>query len=79
MEIDLKNLEYAKIQVKLLNYNTILISAPINRLFLPISDYADCSNNRPDYAYGRLIGTALGGDNHPPSLVARGLIHRMMH
>ena len=60
MKIDRKNLEYAKIQEKLLNYNTILISAPINRLFLPILDYTDCSNNRPDYAYGRLIGTALG-------------------
>ena len=55
----MKNLEYAIIQVKLLNYNTILTSAPINRLFLPIPDYTDCSNNRPDYAYGRLIGTAL--------------------
>src|SRR5688572_8596241 len=55
----MKNLKYAKIEVNLLNYNTILTSAPINRLFLPIPDYADCSNNRPDYAYGRLIGTAL--------------------
>ena len=30
-----------------------------HRLFLPIPDYTDCPNNRPDYAYGRLIGTAL--------------------
>ena len=59
MKIEANTLEYAIIQVKLLNYNTILTSAPINRLFLPIPDYADCSNNRPDYAYGRLIGTAL--------------------
>ena len=59
MKIDIKNVEYAKIQVKLLNYNTILTSAQINRLFLPIPDYTDCSNNRPDYAYGCLIGTAL--------------------
>src|SRR5688572_27585308 len=58
MKID-ENLEYAAIQVKLLNYNTILTSAPINRLFLPIPDYTNCSNNRPDYAYDRLICTAL--------------------
>src|ERR1043165_7387528 len=55
----MKNLEYAIIQVKFLNYSTILTSVPINRLFLPIPDFADCSNNRTDYAYGRLIGTAL--------------------
>ena len=51
------------IQVKLFNYNTILTSALINRLFLPIPDYAECSNNRADYAYGRLIGTALSVSN----------------
>src|SRR5688572_474220 len=55
----MKNLKYAIIKVTLLNYNTILTSAPINRLFLPIPDYTDYFNNRPDYAYGRLIGTAL--------------------
>ena len=29
------------------------------RLFLPIPITSDTSNNRPDYAYSRYIGTAL--------------------
>ena len=30
-----------------------------HRLFPADTDYTDCANNRPDYEYGRLIGTAL--------------------
>src|SRR6218665_2489815 len=38
------------------------------QLFLPIPirPTTDCSNNRPDYTYGRCIGTALHVDSKRP-------------
>ena len=53
----------SRIKLDLFSKNLLFLNGDTQyrpcRLFLPIPIITDCFNNRPDYANGRCIGTAL--------------------